>query len=433
MANIDAERAVMGAALMSAEAHARARTELIAEDFSTDAHKLLFNAICRIYDNGKALDPITLADELGSELNAAGGMAYITELVTTTITASNVEHHIQIVRESSKKRMFFADISNVITAMKDGSTDYLEQTQQAIEKAQGKVAAEVGMIGDCVLEAFTEICEGRKRGLDTGFAVLDQTISGLNKGHVCIVAGRPSMGKTSFAANIAANVALEGKSVAFFSLEQPSKDITKRMLISLSGCTEQDAHKMHSGSLAKLAEALETVSKWNMGVIDDAYTLDRIRECCYSLKRKTKALDLVVIDYLGLIKTKGRKNGTREQEVSELSRNIKLLARELDCPIILLSQLSRAPEQRTDHKPILADLRESGSIEQDADEVIFLYRPAVYSSLSDGKEAIISVAKNRNGKTGEIDAEWDGEHFKYTDAVFEEVPLPEEVKWEDMK
>ena len=161
--------------------------------------------------------------------------------------------------------------------------------------------------------------------------------------------------------------------------------------------------------------------------------MDAIKERCYAVKRSTKTLDLVVIDYLGLVKARQRKNGTREQEVAELSRMIKLLARELNCPILLLSQLSRAPEQRADHKPILADLRESGAIEQDADEVIFLYRPWVYDKAQDPKEAAIIVAKNRDGDTGEIDAQWDGEHFKYTDAVFEEVPLPEEIKfdWEE--
>lgn len=425
----DFECSVLGAALKSAEAHTRVISELTEEDFATPAHKTIFNAMCRVHEKGKGLDPLILADELGPELVDVGGIKYLTELLVDTITATNVENHIEAVRELSKKRLFYADMKSILNGMKEGEEEYLEKAQKAIERAQGKVTTDIGLIGDYALEAFTEICEGKKRGIDTGFVTLDQTLGGLNKGHVCVVAGRPSMGKTSFAANIAANIALRGKSVAFFSLEQPRTDIIKRMLISQSGCTAYDAYKGHSGPLAKLAESLDVISKWNMAIIDDAYTLDKIRENCYRLKRKTKAIDLIVIDYLGMIKPKSRKGGTREQEVSDLSRNIKLLAREMDCPVILLAQLNRDVEKRTDRMPIMADLRDSGAIEQDADEILFLYRPAVYNPQAGGEEAIIKVAKNRNGKTGEIDAKWDGEHFTYTDAEFEEVSA---VKWEEL-
>lgn len=428
----DFECSVLGAALKSAEAHTRVVSELTEEDFSIPAHKTIFNAMCRVHEKGKGLDPLILADELGPELVDVGGIKYLTELLVDTITATNVGNHIEAVRELSKKRLFYADMKSILNGMKEGEEEYLEKAQKAIERAQGKVTTDIGLIGDYALEAFTEICEGKKRGIDTGFVTLDQTLGGLNKGHVCVVAGRPSMGKTSFAANIAANIALRGKSVAFFSLEQPRTDIIKRMLISQSGCTAYDAYKGHAGPLAKLAESLDVISKWNMAIIDDAYTLDKIRENCYRLKRKTKAIDLIVIDYLGMIKPKSRKGGTREQEVSDLSRNIKLLAREMDCPVILLAQLNRDVEKRTDRMPIMADLRDSGAIEQDADEILFLYRPAVYNPQAGGEEAVIKVAKNRNGKTGEIDAKWDGEHFTYTDAEFEEVPLPEEIKWEDL-
>lgn len=432
MRSIEAEKSALGSSLVSGVACARVTAELRVEDFTIEAHQLVFSAIKHLHDEGTAVDSVTVIDELdrAGHLAAVGGVIYITDLSLFVPSAANVEHYIKIIREHSRRRHLAEDLKRIVAGIQNGDEeDYIEQTEVALQNARTRTTSKVGMIGDYALEAFSEICEGRQRGLDTGFVILDQTIGGLNKGHVCVVAGRPSMGKTSFAANIAANASMNGKSVAFFSLEQPRKDIIKRMLISLSGCTEYDAHKGYSKPLAKLAESLDTVSKWNMCVVDDAYTLEKIRESCYSLKRKTKALDLIVIDYLGLIKTKGRKNGTREQEVSELSRNIKLLAREMDCPIILLSQLSRAPEQRTDHKPILADLRESGSIEQDADEVIFLYRPAVYNSTADGKEAIIHVAKNRNGATGGIKAKWDGEHFTYTDAEFEEVSA---VKWEEL-
>lgn len=432
MRSIEAEKSALGSSLVSEVACARVTAELRVEDFTTEAHQLVFSAIKHLHDEGTAVDSVTVIDELdrAGHLVAVGGVIYITDLSLFVPSAANVEHYIKIIREHSRRRHLAEDLKRIVAGIQDGDEeDYIEQTEVALQNARTRTTSKVEMIGDYALEAFTELCEGKKRGIDTGFVTLDQTLGGLNKGHVCVVAGRPSMGKTSFAANIAANIALRGKSVAFFSLEQPRTDIIKRMLISQSGCTAYDAYKGHAGPLAKLAESLDVISKWNMAIIDDAYTLDKIRESCYRLKRKTKAIDLIVIDYLGMIKPRSRKGGTREQEVSDLSRNIKLLAREMDCPVILLAQLNRDVEKRTDRMPIMADLRDSGAIEQDADEILFLYRPAVYNPMADGKEAVIKVAKNRNGKTGEIDAEWDGEHFTYTDAEFEEVSA---VKWEEL-
>lgn len=431
--NREAERSVLGASLKSAEAHTLTRAELVAEDFAVTEHQLIFSAMCKVFDKGLSLDPITLADELGTMLPEVGGIPYLTQLLTDTVTAANVEHHIQIVKGLSRRRHFLASTKEVVQRMESGEDfDFLQEIIIASDKAKEDASSTVQLVGDHILEALTELTDGKQKGLSTGFLVLDQTLGGLLKGHVCVVAGRPSMGKTSFAANIAASVAGSGKTVAFFSLEQPRNDLAKRILISESGCSEYDVHAGNGRKLERLSAQIDLISKWNMSIFDNAYSIEKIKEKCYSLKRRTKALDLIVIDYLGLIKARQKKNGTREQEVAELSRLIKLLAREMDCPIILLSQLSRAPEQRTDHKPILADLRESGAIEQDADEVIFLYRPAVYDNSIDPSEALIIVAKNRNGRTGEIDAKWDGEHFKYDDFLVEEIPMPQQQEWEDI-
>lgn len=434
MKSIEAEKSALGSALLSAEAHVRVTTELRVDDFTTEAHQIIFRTMKRMHDDSVALDSITLMDALGHELEVAGGIGYITELSLCVPSAANVEYYIGIMREQSRRRHLMEDLERIITGIQSGDNDvdYLEQTEAALQNAHSRTASKVEMIGDLALSAFTEIVEGKQRGMATGFVILDQILGGLKKGHVCVVAGRPSMGKTSFATNIAANMAGEGKAIAFFSLEQPSIDVIKRVLIAISGCSEYDAQAQNQTQLERLCGVLDDVNKWRLSVTDDAFTLDKIKEQCYAVKRQAKGLDLVVIDYLQLIKTRQRKNGTREQEVSELSRNIKLLARELDCPVLLLSQLSRDVDKRTEHKPVLADLRESGAIEQDADEVIFLYRPYVYDKQADPKEAVIIVAKNRDGDTGEIDAEWDGEHFRYNDAVFEEVPLPEEIKWEDL-
>lgn len=434
MANVEAEKSALGSAILSAEAYARVTTELHADDFTVEAHQVIFATMKRMHDEGKVLDSITLMDALGRDLDVVGGVMYITELSLFVPSAANVEQHISILREQSRRRHFLEDLERIATGIQSGDNDvdYLEQAEAAIDRAHNRTASKVEMAKDFAMAAFTEIVEGKQRGMSTGFPVLDQTFGGLKKGHVCVVAGRPSMGKTAFATNIAASVVQDGKTAIFFSLEQPRIDVIKRAMIAVSGCSEYDAHARNERQLERLSGVLEDVAKWKLSVIDDAFSVDAMKERCYAVKRHAKALDLVVIDYLQLIKSRQRKGGTREQEVSELSRTIKLMARELDCPIILLSQLSRAPEQRTDHKPMLADLRESGAIEQDADEVIMLYRPFVYDKQANPKEAVIIVAKNRDGETGEVDAEWDGEHFKYSDFVLEEIPEPQQQEWEDI-
>lgn len=431
MKSIEAEKSAIGAALISAEAYARLTAELIDDDFTQQSHKTIFSAIKRMYEDGKPLDAITLMDALGRDLEAVGGAPYITELSLTVPSAANIEYYIGILREAGRKRRLLIDLERICTGIQsdDPDVDYLKQTEDAISNAYSRSGYRPELVKDLVLPAYQELFEGKKQGMSTGFLLLDQTMGGLKRGHVCIVAGRPSMGKTSFATNIAAYAARADKTIAFFTLEQPRIDIVKRLLISSSGCSEVDAQANNLEQLDKLVKSMDDANKWRLCVVDSAYTVDQIREQSYAIKRTLKSLDLVVIDYLQLIKTRGRKNGTREQEVSDLSRAIKLLARELDVPIILLSQLSRATEQRADHRPILADLRESGAIEQDADEVVFLYRPYVYDKKTDPRQASIIVAKNRNGDIGEIEAEWDGEHFRYTDIIMTEV---NELKWEDI-
>lgn len=429
--NVDAEKSALGAAIISAEAYAKVTSDLIVDDFSAQAHRLIFTAMTKMYADGKPLDAVTLMDALGRDLDAVGGMSYITELSLYVPSAANVDYYIGILREDGRKRRLLVDLERVVNVIQSGDTDvdYLEQTEAAIQKAHSRTAGTVDMVSKYALDAFKEIFEGKQQGMSTGFIVLDQTMGGLRKGHVCVVAGRPAMGKTSFAVNVSTNVVRAGGTAVFFTLEQPCSDIIKRALISTSGCSEYDAQARRREQMDRLGEMLDDMSKWRWCVVDNAYTLIQIREKCYAVKRQEKALDLVVIDYLQLIKTNQRKGGTREQEVAELSRSIKLLARELDCPVILLSQLSRAPETRTDKKPMLSDLRDSGSIEQDADEVLFLYRPYVYDRKADPQEAVIIVSKNRNGDTGEIDARWSGEYFRYSDIIMQEVS---QVNWEEI-
>ena len=342
-------------------------------------------------------------------------MPYITKLILSLPSAANVAYYIDIIREMSRKRHLVFDLERIIADIRSGNPNvsYIEQLETALQNTRRHTKCNVEMIGSLAHNVYTDIINGKAVGIPTGFVYLDQVLGGLKKGEVCVIAGRPSMGKTSFATNIATNLACKGYSIIYFSLEQPTNDIIKRIMISTSECSEHEIRSHHSTMLDQVSSILSEMQNWQLCIRDNAFTLNDISEQCYAVKFKTKALHLVVIDYLQLIKTSQRKSATRENEVSELSRQIKLMARDLDCPILLLSQLSRAPEQRANHMPVLADLRESGAIEQDADEVIFVYRPWVYDNSRDHREASIIIAKNRNGETGKIAVAWDGEHFKY--------------------
>lgn len=417
MENVKAEMAVLGAALMSSEAYAQVVSSLTETDFTKLEHQTIFSAIKKLHNDGIPLDPIILADALGHQVAKVGGMQYITNLFLSLPSAANVSHHIDIVREVSRKRHLVIDLERIIADIRSGNptVNYLQKIDTALQTYRRPTKDNVEKIGSIAHDVYTDIINGKSLGSPTGFTVLDQTLGGLKNGEVYVIAGRPAMGKTTLASNIAANFARNGSTTIYFSLEQPATDMAKRSLISASECSEHEIRSQSFGARDQVNSIIYEMKNWPLYICDKTYTLSDITEQCYAVKLKAKTLQLIVIDYLQLIKSSQRKNTTRENEVSELSRQIKLMARNLDCPILLLSQLSRAPEQRVNHMPILADLRESGAIEQDADAVIFVYRPWVYDNSKDLGDAYIIIAKNRNGETGKIPVAWDGEHFKFMD------------------
>ncbi len=421
----EAETAVLGGMLIDREAVTRA-VEFIGDGmFYRESNRRLYRAMIRLFERGDVIDVITVAEELKNtgELESSGGLDYLGQLVDAVPTAANIEYHARIVRDKALLRRLVEQSSQIIRDVYDQGErnvdEILDQAEARIFKvAESHKREGFVWIKEILWSTFEHIeklqsSETGITGVPTGFTDLDRMTTGLQKGDLCIVAARPSMGKTAFALNVAATAAIANQvPVAIFSLEMSSEQLVQRLL-----CAEGriDSQQLRRGRLSqeqhqRLAQAaghLNTAPIW----IDDqagSNVLEiraKARRLQSELGSDGKELGMILIDYMQLMSGAGRSE-SRVQEVSEISRGLKALARELEVPVIALSQLSRGPEQRTDKRPMLSDLRDSGSIEQDADVVMFLFRPEYYASAEnrqelDGKAELI-VSKQRNGPTGVI-------------------------------
>ena len=398
------------------------------EDFYREDNKMIYRAILNLYNRAEPIDIITLKAELTSmgKFEAVGGLEYLADLPEKVPTTANVDKYINIVKEKSILRNLIKTANEIITLGYD-PTEEVEDIMDAAEKKifnimQSKNQKGYTPIKDVLIETFAELEKlyNQKQhitGIPTGFADLDYKTAGLHGSDLILVAARPAMGKSAFALNIAANAALRAKvPVAIFSLEMSKEQMVNRIL-----CSEAmvDSNKVRTGKLdeqdwGKLAATLGPLSESEI-YIDDTpgISVMEIRAKCRKLKLE-KNIGLVVIDYLQLIQGTNKRVGSREQEISEISRSLKILAKEIDVPVIALSQLSRAPEQRPDHRPMLSDLRESGAIEQDADIVMFLYRDDYYNEDSEKKNiAEVILAKHRAGSTGTVELLWLGNYTKF--------------------
>jgi replicative DNA helicase len=439
----EAEQAVLGAMLLDADAALKALELLDDTAFYLDRHRRLFRAMAVLLEKGKVIDPVLLRDELSrrGDLEAAGGMEYIALLLDAVPTAANVEYHCRIVKEKALVRRLIEVGTAVVQAAYEGRQDVdalLDEAEQRIfEVSFQRGTQEVVRIKELMWETMERIearhrGEASVRGVPSGFVDLDAKTNGFQKSDLIIVAARPSMGKTAFCLNIAANAALEAKvPVAIFSLEMSRDQVVERLLAAESFV---DLHRLRSGHLrdddypkmSRAAGLLGTAPIW----IDDTPALSLLE--LRSKARRLKAehdIGLFIVDYLQLLRGPQRAE-SRQEEISFISRSLKALARELATPLIALSQLSRAPEQRGgDRRPMLSDLRDSGAIEQDADLVIFIYRPEMYPTLKERDETIqegvaeIHLAKHRNGPTGTLKLVF---HKQYTrfDNYTEREPEP---------
>lgn len=430
--SMDAERSVLGSMLLESNALEQMLEQLRAEDFYSNAHQRIFESMARVRLLGNAVDLITLAEDLQrhGQLEAVGGTVYLTELMEFVPTAANVGYYAKIVEEKSVQRSLIRAGRDMIQDGMDTEKD-VEESLDAAEKriydiSMRKTEDSLAPLSEIVPNAIAEIGDliarhGEITGVPTGFRDLDRVTNGLQKSDLIIIAARPAMGKSSFAMNIAQYAAVHaGRSVVYFSLEMSKEQLVMRML-----CTEArvESQKIKEGTLTdEEMEALlgvtDVLQKGKLYIDDSGGSnVATIRSKCRRLQAQ-HGLDMIIVDYMQLMNGTGnsaaRKNDNRQQEVADMTRAMKLLARELDVPILLLSQLNRGPEQRADHTPMIADLRESGSIEQDADMVILLYRPQVYDETLDNTSQVI-IAKHRHGPTGTVELAWQGQFTKFED------------------
>jgi replicative DNA helicase len=427
-ANLDAEKTILGAILLDNAAHAEAAEKLTADDFSLDSHRRIFQRMTELMDLQRAVDIVTLANELdrNKELDSIGGRAYLFSLTEGLPRRPVIEDYIRIVKDKSMLRRLMLICSSAIARAADETEDamtVLDGTEQKLlEVSENGMSQGFQSLDQIVQHSFGSIDNLYKQsrevtGLATGFTELDRMTSGLQKGELIIIAARPSMGKTALAINIAQHAAvnLQAK-VAVFSLEMSKESLLRRMLSSQAWV---DQRKLQTGFLGsedkgKLQRALEQLIETRLFIDDTAgISLGEMRAKARRLKQNEKGLDLIVVDYLQLMSATAPSGGKRSyenrtQEVSAISRGLKALSKELHVPVVALSQLSRASERRGDDKrPLLSDLRESGSIEQDADVVAFIHREAYYNrdeeqTKEDKAKSEIILAKQRNGPTGTV-------------------------------
>lgn len=415
--NIEAEQAVLGAILLDTEALVTAMERVTSEDFYRGSHQRIFESIIELAEGNEPVDLVTLTSKLQDKghLEDIGGVTYLAELARAVPTAANVDYYAQIVEEKSMLRRLIRAATQIVTngyaAGEDVGGLLSEAEQRILEISQRRTSNGFISIREVLMEVFEKVeflfhQKGGSTGIPSGFTDLDRMTSGFQRSDLIIVAARPSVGKTAFSLNIAQNVGVRAKeTVAIFSLEMGAAQLVQRML-----CAEAnvDATRMRTGSLEgddweKLTMAMGALSEANIYIDDSpSVTVADIRAKCRRLKQE-KGLGMILIDYLQLIHGRG-KGDNRQQEVSEISRTLKQIARELNVPVIALSQLSRGVEQRQDKRPMMSDLRESGSIEQDADIVAFLYRDDYYDKESEKKNIIeIIIAKQRNGPVGTVE------------------------------
>ena len=431
--SVESEQSILGSILLDKEAIITVTETIKPEDFYKEAHKIIYECMMKLNNKNEPIDLITLTEELKKQghLEDIGGISYITSLSTIVPTTSNVKYYADIVKEKSVLRKLIRVSNDILNLGYDSSIkveDILEKAEKQIfDISQEKSSEDFQTINSVLMDTYDTIEKLYTNkeditGITTGFDDLNKKTNGLQRTDLLLVAARPAMGKTAFSLNLVQNAALHGDAtVAVFSLEMSKEQLVQRML---SAQSHVELKKIKTGNLdendwPRIIDAMSVLSNANI-YIDDTpgIKIGELRSKCRKLKIE-KGLDLILIDYLQLMEGDGG-NESRQQEISKISRSLKIIAKELNCPVVALSQLSRAPEQRSDHRPMLSDLRESGAIEQDADIVMFLYRDEYYHPDSERKNiGEIIIAKNRHGETGSVELVWLGEIQKFANKARE--------------
>ena len=424
--NLEAEQSVLGAILIDPSCISSVLEYITPDCFYRPQNRQIFSTILRMFTAGQTIDFVTLLEAVKSDEifdSDEDAKVYLVSLAQIVPTSTNVEAYAKLVAEKYYLRRLITASQEIIENSQSGHGDasnLLDYAEQKIfDIRQGRDSQGLQRIDEIIIETYDRLqkLSGENKsefmGVPSGFTGLDNITVGLNKSDLILLAARPAMGKTSFALNIAANVAVKSKKkVAIFSLEMTKEQLVSRMLSSEASISSMSLRTgdMTSEEWVRLAMTAQNLAKAKIYIDDTSgMTVAQMK----AKLRRIKDLGLVVIDYLQLMSS-GRRNDNRVVEISEITRNLKIMAKELDVPIITLSQLSRGPEARTDHRPILADLRESGSIEQDSDIVLFLYRDAYYNRESEEQNvAECIVSKNRHGETGVVKLAWDGQYTRF--------------------
>ena len=439
--SIESEQAVLGGIFLDNEAWLKIVDKIQAEDFYRRDHQIIFNAVTALEGQGKPFDIVTVAEWLEShqQLDQAGGLAYLAALAENTPSASNIATYADIVR----KRSILRQLSRITTDINEmvfnpqgrTSEEILDQAEQSVfeiaeQETRGRRNFQpMNQLLASALDRIDELfrLQNPITGIETGFEKFDEMTGGLQKSDLIIVAGRPSMGKSSFAINIAEHAAIKNdKSVAVFSMEMPGEQLAIRMIASLS---RVDQHKIRTGDLGdndwpRLTSTVSIMQDKKIFVDDTpALTPAELRARCRRLARE-QTLDMIIVDYLQLMQVPGTKEN-RATEISEISRSLKAMAKELNIPVVALSQLNRSLESRTNKRPVMSDLRESGAIEQDADVIVFIYRDEVYDEDSPDKgKAEIIIGKQRNGPIGMVPLTFLGQYTRFENYINEDAYTP---------
>jgi len=442
--NLEAEQSVLGSIMIENDAISKAIEILpTGGDFYKEAHRKIYNVMLDFYDKNEPIDLITVAEELKkrNEIDSIGGEAYLSTLASQVPTAANISYHAKIIREKSLLRALIKSASEIAGKVYEENLDADELVDQAeriiFEISDKRIKASFSSLKDLLKGSFETIehlydKKSAITGIASGFTYLDELTSGFQRGDLVVIGGRPSMGKTAFSLDIARHVGVELKEpVAIFSLEMSKEQLAMRMLCSEA---KVDSNSVRRGYIrkedwSKLTNAAGKLTEAPVFIDDSSsITVLEMRAKARRLKMNNKGLSLVVVDYLQLMRSRGGFEKSREQEISEISRSLKALAKELEIPVVALSQLNRGVEQRNDKRPNLSDLRESGAIEQDADVIIFLYRDEFYNKDSqDRGKAEINVAKQRNGPTKTIHLTFFPNYTRFENYSDREYQEPEEV------
>lgn len=428
----EAEQAVIGSIITDSQSVAEAAQIVTADDFYYAQNREIFKTVMDLFNENSAIDFVTVSDRLAQndKLDAVGGVVYLRNAAANVPTTHHIAYYSEIIKEKSVLRALIksaGSITNMAYDGSDGTDNIVQRSEQLLyDVASGRETRDITPIKNILLDSYEMLVEnsqskGGITGINTGFDELNRRTGGLHGGELILIAGRPGMGKSSFAVNIAEHVAIhDKKTVAIFNLEMPREQIVNRILCSQAMV---NSVKMRTGDMSgddweRIGDVVNKVALAPLYIDDTAtITVSQIRAKCRRLKQ-SRELALVVIDYLQLMQS-GKRIESRQQEISEISRSLKILSKELDIPVIALSQLSRASESRSDKRPMLSDLRESGAIEQDADIVMFLYRDDYYNKETEEKNlAECIIAKHRSGETGMFKLGWRGEFTKFQNVEY---------------